>query len=596
MKSEFSNFKRIVVFLLIISLLLHPTFYLTKSYEYEESYKLHDVKLETKKFSVNYHSIDKNNLTTNYIQMNHGSFCQKTIFERNNAKETRYIVHSPIEINSEEDFAKFGFPGSGTEADPYIIENYAISTGDTEYLENSCGIVIRYVSSFVIIRNCFIQGYEVGISSETRKGGAIVENCTLLYNCDGVLIHQSGESLIFYNYVANNSGFGILVSESSNVTITENTCVTNCIANIGVRDNTKIKISYNSLEKPTNDWAACLWSSGNNEVVISNNLILKATGDGIYLENCNNVVINDNKIYNSNNFAISYGFAVSNSLVYNNLFYRTGLGGVRIGEKGDYNIVYNNSFLKIKDINEDHGTNTYWYSPTLLIGNLWEDWDGTAKFYSIYGSKIGDMFPRRIVSSEKDADNDGMDDSWESNYNLDDPMEDSDGDGLTNLEEYQWIANPNVNDTDNDRLNDYEEVIFGGCIRNEDFDDDKLNDYEEAKIFHSLPYEKDSDDDGLTDYQEVNTYFTDPMDSDTDNDGLLDGEEVNTYGTDPNNKDTDGDGLTDGEEVNSGSDPLEPKSQSKETIPLALNPSSMLVAISLLGLVSALIRRYFIQK
>jgi len=545
----FSNFKKIVAYSLVIFLFLLPTFYLTKNFEYERFSKLHSNKLEIRNI-VNYHSIDSYNITLINNQINHGSFYQKAFVKRNNTKETNYIIHSPIEINSEEDFAKLGCPGSGTKEDPYIIENYKISTGDTEYLENSCGIAIRYVSSFVIIRNCFIQGYEVGISSETRKGGAIIENCTLLYNCDGVLIHQSGESLIYHNYSANNSGFGILVSESSNVTITENTCTTNSIANIGVRDNNNIIINNNTITETTNAYASGLWSNGNNEIIISNNLIRKATGDGMYLENCNNVVINDNKIYNSNNFAISYGFDVSNSLIYNNLFYQTGLGGVRIGEKGDCNLVYNNSFLKIQDINEDHGTNTYWYSPTLLTGNLWEDWDGSTTFYSVYGSKIVDIFPRRIVSNEKDSDNDGMDDNWESSYNLDDPMEDSDGDGLTNLEEYQWIANPNDNDTDNDRLNDYEEVIFGGCIRVDDFDDDKLNDYEEVKIFHSLPYKKDSDGDGLTDYQEV-------------------------Y---------------------SGSDPLEAKSQSKETITLAINPSSMLVAIFLLGLVSALIKRYFIQK
>ncbi|UJG41274.1 MAG: right-handed parallel beta-helix repeat-containing protein [Candidatus Heimdallarchaeum aukensis] len=552
----FPNYKRIIVSL-VIFLFLTPTFHLIDNYVDEKASKFNNNKTENGKEYDNYRSIDKHNLTSSYRQINHGSSCQKAIAERNNAKETRYIVHSPIEINSEEDFVKFGFPGSGTEADPYIIENYEVSTGDTEYLENSCGIVIRYVSSFVIIRNCFIQGYEVGISSETRAGGVIVENCTLLYNQYGVLVHQSGDSLIKNNYSANNSGFGILVSESSNVTIIKNTCITNGAGSIGVRDNKKIKIFYNNLEKTTNDWASCLWSSGNSEIVISDNLINGATSDGLYLERCNNVVISNNNIYNSTNFAISYGFEVSNSLIYNNLFCGTGLGGVRIGERGDYNIVFNNSFLKIQDNNEDYGTNTYWYSPTLLVGNLWEDWDGTTNFYSIYGNKIGDIFPRRVASVENDSDSDGMEDAWEIVYNLDDSKADSDGDGLSNLEEYQWMANPNFNDTDGDGLNDYDEVIFGGCIRDGDFDDDKLSDYEEVKIFHSFPYKKDSDSDGLTDYQEVIVFLTDPIDSDTDGDGLSDYEEIYAYHTDPTKNDTDDDKFNDYDEIIIyGSDPL----------------------------------------
>jgi len=318
-----------------------------------------------------------------------------------------------------------------------------------------------------------------------------------------------------------------------------------------------------------------LWSSGNYKVLISNNLVRESTRDGIYLENSERVTINDNKIYNSTNYAISFGIKVSNSLIYNNLFCGTGLGGVRIDERCYDNIVFNNSFLKIQDNNEDHGTNSYWYSPTLLIGNLWEDWDGTTNFYSIYGNKIGDIFPRRIVSGEKDSDNDGMEDAWEIVYALDDPKADSDGDGLSNLEEYQWMANPNFNDTDGDGLNDYDEVTFGGCIREEDFDGDGLSDYEEVIKFHSFPYKKDSDSDGLTDYQEVITFLTDPMNSDTDDDGMPDSWEVNynlnpltndtledldndgltnieeyVYNTTPNNPDSDSDGLIDGDEVN----------------------------------------------
>ncbi|UJG44061.1 MAG: right-handed parallel beta-helix repeat-containing protein [Candidatus Heimdallarchaeum endolithica] len=549
------NFRRNIVFSLIIFLFVLPSFYLINSHDYDKFSNFSSNKSEIEKVFVSSLSIDEHNSFLNNRQINHNSSYQKIIFEKNNSQKTNYIIHSPIDITREEDFAKLGCPGSGTEDDPYIIENYKISTEATN--KEGCGIIISYVSSSVVIRNCFVQGFGFGIASESRAGSTIVENCTLLYNYDGILIHQTGDSLVYNNYSANNSRFGILVSESSNVTVTKNTCIFNGEGNIGLDTNNEITITFNTLENVTSDWAPGIWSSGNNEIVFSNNLIKGATTDGINLERCNNVVINDNKIYNSTNFAICYAFEVSNSLVYNNLFCGTGLGGVRIGERGEYNIVYNNTFMKIKDLNEDYGTNSFWYSPTLLIGNLWEDWDGTTNFYSIYGAEIGDIFPRRIVSVENDDDNDGMDDGWEIVYNLDDPKADSDGDGLTNLEEYQWFAYPLNPDTDGDGLNDGDEVTFGGCIREEDFDDDKLGYYQEVKVFHSLPYKKDSDNDGLTDYQEVITFLTNPMNPDTDGDGLTDYEEIYAYHTDPTKNDTDDDKFNDYEEIIIyGSDPL----------------------------------------
>ncbi|MCG3217292.1 MAG: hypothetical protein KAS63_11225, partial [Candidatus Heimdallarchaeota archaeon] len=39
-----------------------------------------------------------------------------------------YIPHDPILIDSDDDFITYGFPGNGTEINPYIIENYNIIT------------------------------------------------------------------------------------------------------------------------------------------------------------------------------------------------------------------------------------------------------------------------------------------------------------------------------------------------------------------------------------------------------------------------------------------------------------------------------------
>ena len=73
--------------------------------------------------------------------------------------------------------------------------------------------------------------------------------------------------------------------------------------------------------------------------------------------------------------------------------------------------------------------------------------------------KIGD-------ACDKDNDNDGMPDEWETKYGFkpldsSDALLDSDGDGLSNLEEFKLGINPKSRDTDKDKADDGKEVAAG---------------------------------------------------------------------------------------------------------------------------------------
>ena len=69
-----------------------------------------------------------------------------------------YDSHSPIDIDSDSDFT--GFSGDGSENNPYIIENYEIVT-------TGVGIYIRGTTKHFIIKDCFI---------ETNSDGIVIEN------------------------------------------------------------------------------------------------------------------------------------------------------------------------------------------------------------------------------------------------------------------------------------------------------------------------------------------------------------------------------------------------------------------------------------
>ncbi|WP_299011391.1 M4 family metallopeptidase [uncultured Shewanella sp.] len=123
-----------------------------------------------------------------------------------------------------------------------------------------------------------------------------------------------------------------------------------------------------------------------------------------------------------------------------------------------------------------------------------------------------------------DSDQDGMDDSWEQGYGLNnaDPADaglDLDNDGLTNLEEYVADTDPSLIDTDGDTL---------------------------------------------TDLDEVKTYFTNPKLTDSDNDKMPDDWEL-LYGLNPVNvldrlNDLDSDSYLNYVEYIMGSDPTDAQS------------------------------------
>lgn len=106
-----------------------------------------------------------------------------------------------------------------------------------------------------------------------------------------------------------------------------------------------------------------------------------------------------------------------------------------------------------------------------------------------------------------DEDQDGMQDTWEFDHQLDatnplDALLDADNDGLSNLTEFLNHTNPHQLDTDNDGLSDEQEI----------------------NLYHTNPRHSDTDEDGIDDAQEI-AFGLNPLDAtdatnDQDNDGF----------------------------------------------------------------------------
>ncbi|MHA1224068.1 MAG: NosD domain-containing protein, partial [Candidatus Heimdallarchaeaceae archaeon] len=150
--------------------------------------------------------------------------------------------HEPITITNDGNFTDYGFPGSGTLDDPYVIEDFNITTSSDK------GIYITGTTKYFIIQNCFIHAYSrgihinnvaaytatifnntcilhenIGIYIQSARYSNITEN-ECISNYIGISVDSSEKTIIQYNFVQDGY-FGIKVGTSQNSVINNNTCV-----------------------------------------------------------------------------------------------------------------------------------------------------------------------------------------------------------------------------------------------------------------------------------------------------------------------------------------------------------------------------------
>ncbi len=215
-------------------------------------------------------------------------------------------AHQPIHIDGNADFASQaaanGWPGDGSQKNPYIIQNYEINALSDD------GIRIENTSVYFIIRNCSIYNGDIGIYLKNVTNG-IVENVNCYENLAGIGFNNSiGDQIRNSNFYENHY-YGINLYSS----------IENSIYNCNVFGN--------------DDYGIALDNSSEN---IIRNCKIYENGDGIILWFSNNNMIENCSSFSHYYSRGFYAFHSSENIIKSSSFYDN-LIGLHISYLSDKN-------------------------------------------------------------------------------------------------------------------------------------------------------------------------------------------------------------------------------------------------------------------
>jgi len=273
--------------------------------------------------------------------------------------------HAPIYIISNENFipANGVVGGSGTENDPYTIENWALDASTAH------GIWITNTTAYFIVRNCLVENgvdnYN-GIRLENVMNGG-VESCISRNNFNGIHQKYSFYTSISYNTCENNHDDGIHIRDSSYTSVSNNTCESNNSDGIQVSNSSCTSISHNTCD---NNHASGIYLKSNSYHNTVDNNVCLGSNYGIHLSDyCDNNVLSNN-ILGSNVFGVRLKGSSNNILRYN--ICENNSWGISLRFSSDNNTMHHNCLLFNTENNAyDDGTNA-WDDGS--EGNRWSDW------------------------------------------------------------------------------------------------------------------------------------------------------------------------------------------------------------------------------
>ncbi|MHA2068929.1 MAG: right-handed parallel beta-helix repeat-containing protein, partial [Candidatus Thorarchaeota archaeon] len=193
------------------------------------------------------------------------------------------IPHATIDIIGDDDFVTQAWPGSGTELDPYRIENLNITGGS-----NDPAIDIRDTRAYFIIKNCTLKGpsNDRTILLVNATNGLIINN-EITDSLSALNALNSGDLNITGNWFNNTfNGIGLY---GPRMTVASNTMIGGAQSGIRVGD-------------------------GDNSTVFNNTLSEISSGIGVEVDDSKNVTVTNNTLIN-----VNWGFWIHGTSEYSTL-------------------------------------------------------------------------------------------------------------------------------------------------------------------------------------------------------------------------------------------------------------------------------------
>ena len=297
------------------------------------------------------------------------------------------VPHEPIEILNDGNFTDYGFPGTGDEYSPYIIEEFSITTTAENAIE------IYGTTKYFIIQGCFLDGAGISISN-VADGTALIQNNTCVNSIAyGILLSFTNYATISNNTCSENS-VGIYLYHSDFSLVENNTCSNNIQRGIYLdysSGNILVGNECNNSRKGIHLYICEL-------TILTSNICNNNSDYGIILYSTDGTVLTENVLINNSMYGIQC-FGINCILTYNHLenngFY--GISLTSFPMRSNFHIVYHNVLIDNNpgDLFQasDNGTENTWYDILTNEGNFWSDWDGTGAHLIGGHSRSYDLYP-----------------------------------------------------------------------------------------------------------------------------------------------------------------------------------------------------------
>jgi parallel beta-helix repeat protein len=312
-----------------------------------------------------------------------------------------YDAHSPILILNNASLVSAGLPGTGTEADPFLIQNYEIDGA------GGSAIAIYYTDLHVKIRNCLLSGSSwpsAAIHLENVQN-VTIENNRLVDSYIGVGLVMSNDIVVRNNSFENHNT-GMLLDNSDNNVLFNNTCVLDIEWPSGKLGIQLISSDHNRLEKNNcsgNNVGIELRSSNFNALVA--NTCDDNDGDGIAIESSINNTVTAN-ICRGNSIGGIVLYSSSSVTTGNEITYNTCSGNALTSKWGAGIFLSSSTTYPVSSNN---------ISDNELINNYHGMWalnsaSNNIAFNTVHGNQVSGIYlsstSNCIVSSNTIYDND----------------------------------------------------------------------------------------------------------------------------------------------------------------------------------------------